>query len=195
VSSVIFIALRRLRAPLILLVAVFAVWFLASYPIVSFTRATILLSVLALGLVGGPATLEAEAQEVHAEETGLGRRLARVERLVPDRDAGLVDAVLESPDPPGAAPQDRERFRGLGDLEVGAPDRGARRVAPRGHRLERLAFDDRAVAVLGEERPPAPRLGAEGDERVAAGVHERLRGAGGVGRRAELSTVSVRPAR
>jgi hypothetical protein len=38
-----------------LLVAVFAVWFLASYQVVPFTRATILLSVLALGLVGGIA--------------------------------------------------------------------------------------------------------------------------------------------
>lgn len=38
-----------------LLVAVFAIWFLASYQIVPFTRTTILLSVLALGLVGGIA--------------------------------------------------------------------------------------------------------------------------------------------
>jgi YYY domain-containing protein len=38
-----------------LLVAVFVIWFLASYQIVPFTRATILLSVLALGLVGGIA--------------------------------------------------------------------------------------------------------------------------------------------
>ncbi len=38
-----------------LLVAVFAIWFLASYQIVPFTRTTILLSVLGLGLVGGMA--------------------------------------------------------------------------------------------------------------------------------------------
>jgi YYY domain-containing protein len=38
-----------------LLVAVFVIWFLASYQVVPFTRTTILLSVLALGLVGGIA--------------------------------------------------------------------------------------------------------------------------------------------
>jgi YYY domain-containing protein len=38
-----------------LLVAVFAIWFLASYQIVPFTRTTILLSIMALGLVGGIA--------------------------------------------------------------------------------------------------------------------------------------------
>ena len=45
-----------------LLVAVFAVWFLASYKIVPFTRTTILLSVLALGLVSGIAAWRQRAQ-------------------------------------------------------------------------------------------------------------------------------------
>ncbi|CAG0929996.1 hypothetical protein TFLX_01532 [Thermoflexales bacterium] len=45
-----------------LLVAVFAVWFLASYKVVPFTRATIGLSVLALGLVGGIAAWRQRVQ-------------------------------------------------------------------------------------------------------------------------------------
>jgi YYY domain-containing protein len=45
-----------------LLVAVFAIWFLASYKIVPFTRATMLLSVLALAFVGGMAAWRQRAQ-------------------------------------------------------------------------------------------------------------------------------------
>ena len=45
-----------------LLVAVFVIWFLASYKVVPFTRTTILLSVLGLGLVGGIAAWRQRTQ-------------------------------------------------------------------------------------------------------------------------------------
>jgi hypothetical protein len=127
----------------------------------------------ALDVVRGPAALEAESEEVHAQETSLGRRLARVERLVPDRHAGRVDPVLEPPDPPGAASQDAQGLGRLGDLQVRAADRAPRCVAAGRHRLERLALRRRA-AVLREEGAAARRLRAEGDERVAASVHAIL---------------------
>ncbi len=125
----------------------------------------------ALGLVGGPPALETEPDEVHPEKARLGGRLPRVERLVSDRHAPRVDAVLEAPDPPGTAAEDGQRLGDLGNLEVRAPHGVPGGGAPGRHRVERLALGGRAVAVLGEEGPAVARLGAQDHQGVAARVH------------------------
>ena len=65
--------------------------------------------------------LEREANEVHAQQAGVRDRVPREQRGVADRDAGLVDAVLEAPQPPRTAAQHREGLPCLRDLHVLAP--------------------------------------------------------------------------
>ena len=63
------------------------------------------------GLVSRRGTLEAEADEVHADETGTGRvsRMTGEDLLVADRHPRRVDAVLGAPKPCGLSHHQRDR--------------------------------------------------------------------------------------
>src|SRR4051812_12695254 len=50
-------------------------------------------------LTGAAAAFQAEPDEVHAEQTDRLARRLRPDRLIPDDDTALVDAVLEAPEP------------------------------------------------------------------------------------------------
>ena len=92
-------------------------------------------------LGGGAGTLEPEADQVHADQRGLGCRrvVRRADTLVPDGDPVLVDPVLGAPEP-GRAGEERRMRAGVADGEVlGAqacipPRRGGRRARRSGPR-------------------------------------------------------------
>jgi hypothetical protein len=113
------------------------------------------------------APLEPEAHQVHAGERRRvrARILRRVDRLVADGDAGLVDAVLEPPHPPRPRPDEADRLVDAGvDLDVRRPDRLGPPCALEA--LEHLRLTRRPIGVLGEQRGAGGRRRGEGDEAV-----------------------------
>jgi hypothetical protein len=112
------------------------------------------------GLCRGGGALQAETQQVHADQRRLLLwRNARVHRLVADHHAMLVGAHLGAPDPERPAQQCSKCLPDLRDRDVGAVHaRIARMLCAREefHDLRLVAF---AVAVLAEQHP-ASRCGA-----------------------------------
>ena len=113
-------------------------------------------------VVGGARLLEPEPDEIHPQQPdGLRARIVdRPDALVADRDAVLVDAVLDAPQPRGVRPDQRGRAR-IGNAEVLRVERVAR--GPRAVRDEHLRLAGRAVGILREHHA---RAGAQA-ERVA----------------------------
>ena len=124
------------------------------------------MTVTAASAVVGP--LEAQAQQVHADQAGLLLvRQLREDRLVADDDAVGVRAHLGAPDPVGLAQQDRVRALDLRDGDVRASDLfpGAM-LGPRDvHDL--VGLIGLPVAVLGEDHRPVGGGLREGHEGVA----------------------------
>jgi len=118
-----------------------------------------------------PRPLEPEPDEIHPEESERAERLAREDGLVPDRNAVLVDALLEPPEPVRLRPDDRGGLRDLRELEVLAAHARAGLVAASRQLHDALTLARRAVAVLREERHAVARRARQRDQRVAA--HER----------------------
>jgi hypothetical protein len=84
--------------------------------------------------------------------------------VLPIATHGLVDAVLESPQPPRAASEDGECLSDLRKLQVLAPHRGSGRVRTTGSPTQRLALERRPVAVLREDRMLGGRSGDRDDD-------------------------------
>ena len=122
-------------------------------------------------LGGGAGPLEAEADEVHADQGRLrGRRVVgRADTLIADGHGVLVDPVLGPPQPGGTGEE--------GGVGAGVPDRqvlGAQGAAGRGTTAEGpgdLDLAGWAVRVLGEHHA----AGTGGTQRVA---HDRSVGSG-----------------
>ena len=112
--------------------------------------------------------MQTEAHEVHADQRrGCGTRIQRrVDRLVPDRHAGLVDAVLGSPAPRRSRDQTADRLgvaRCQLDVSPGIGDVSRWRRIP----LDHLLLVGWAVAVLGEQRERLAGGRWKGDEAIA----------------------------
>ena len=113
------------------------------------------------GLGGGAGAFEAEADQVHADQRGLGRRcvMRRADTLVPDGDAVLVDAVLGPPQPGGTG-EERCVRAGVADGEVLRAQRASRRGAAAEGPGD-LDLAGWAIGILGEHHA-APARGTEG---------------------------------
>ena len=122
------------------------------------------------------AALQAQPHQVHADQPGpLLDGLVGEDRLVADRDAVLVHAVLEAPDPIGRVAHHAVGLGDLGDLDVRAAHPGLGRVARLGVLDEGLALAALAVAVLREEGGARSRLAPDGHHGIAHGL-QRTRG-------------------
>ncbi len=116
------------------------------------------------------SSLETEPHEVHPDQAGgVFDGLPREDRVVADRDAVLVDAVLEAPDPPGRVPHYAIGLGHLRNCDVGAAELGAAGMDRRGELHQGLALSLLPVAVLGEDRGAVARPGTRGDEGIAHG--------------------------
>src|SRR5262249_4230902 len=112
----------------------------------------------------GAAALEAEPDQVHADERvgGAPRVVCSPELLVADGDAMLVHAVLESPQPRRTGPDQRARTW-VGHRQVLRAQLTAARSTP--ERLDDLRFANGSVRVLAEH-------GAGGKLRTERIAHE-----------------------
>src|SRR5439155_21505993 len=105
--------------------------------------------------------------EIHPEQPHGPEGLLAVDGLVADRDAVLVDTVLETPEPVRLRADERGGLGDVGDLEILTAHPA---VAISSARLpdDALALARRSVAVLREQRRAGPRRGRERHERIAA---------------------------
>jgi hypothetical protein len=117
-------------------------------------------------LVGGAPALEAEPDQVHPDQADRVERLARVDRLVADRDAPLVDAHLEAPQPVRPRADQLPGLGDLRDLEVLGAQRRAGRVLAAWGVVERLRLVGVPVRVLGEDHRAVERGCADRDRGV-----------------------------
>src|SRR5207253_9085355 len=124
-------------------------------------------------LPGRARSLEAETADIPGGQAGRAERLAGKHALVADRDAMLVDAVLETPEPVGLRPEDPGGLVHLGKLEVLAAHGAARWVAARGKLDDPLALARGSVAVLRKQGDPVARPRGERHQRIAAHRSER----------------------
>ena len=109
-------------------------------------------------LGGRRRALQCQAQQVHADQRRLfPRRRAGVDRLVADHHAVLVGAHLGAPHPERPAQQHGVRAPRLRDGDVGAGDRGARRVIGARRELDHLRLVALAIAVLAEQHDAVGR--------------------------------------
>ena len=122
-------------------------------------------------LLGRRRAFEAETHEVHAEQSRVGDRIFRVDRVVADRDTVLVDPVFEAPQPVGPRTDERMGMRDLLDLDVLTMQRFPRIVVGGRHLDERLALALGTIAVLGEKRLAARAARCRHDDTVAADPH------------------------
>ena len=94
---------------------------------------------------------QTEPDLVHPEESVGVVWLAAVDRLVANRDASLINPLLEAPQPPWPATQHGQCFRSLWDPHVLALNSRASRMSCPGSIKEWLAFVAWAIAVFGKD--------------------------------------------
>ena len=126
-------------------------------------------------LARGAPALEPEPDQIHPRQPDGGERLAREHRLVADRDAMRVHAVLQSPQPVRLRADDGMRLGDLRHLEVLAAQHRSRGVTSGRQRDDALALARRPVAVLREEGHAVARGRCESDQGIAAHRRERAR--------------------
>ena len=108
------------------------------------------------GRGGRTRSLEPQTHEIHSRQPRRAERLPREDHLVADRDAVLVDAVFEPPEPVRLRPEDRGSLGDLGDLQVLAKLRHPRELIV-DQRLERSYVKHthrprRLIRDLGQDR-------------------------------------------